>query len=313
MNILEALVPVILVTALGYLAKVSHFFDDALTLRFEKLAFRFVLPSMLFFNAATVDFPAALNFGYLVGFYLAVALSYLLAMFSAWFLFSANIRTQSVFGMGAAYSNVTVLGVPITLQVLGPKSLVPMLVVITIHNLLVYTSGSLIAEIVGDGLQKKLTWYREVLRICREIITNPISGSLVLGATFNLLGGEFPTIVEASFTLITPAALPCSLFALGAGLHRYQIQGALPEATLITCIKLLFQPLLTFYLLKEVFVVEPLWTAAGTMLAAMPVGINAYIFSRRYECAETVIASSIVMASLLSPITLTWLLWWLDF
>jgi malonate transporter len=75
----------------------------------------------------------------------------------------------------------------------------------------------------------------------------------------------------------------------------------------------LFQPLLTFYLLKEVFVVEPLWTAAGTMLAAMPVGINAYIFSRRYECAETVIASSIVMASLLSPITLTWLLWWLDF
>lgn len=295
MFIFEAIFPVVAVAALGYLSRVTQLLSESETGTVERIAFWFLLPCLLFYGTATADFPTHIDWNFLWGFYGVLFVIYLLGMLAGRLLFAYSLREMSVFGMAGAYSNVTILGIPITLQVLGQAALVPMLILITVHNLLIYTFGTLLAELQREAGTSLL---RHLLRIGRDMLLNPISGSLLAGAAWNLFGPAFPAAVAGTFELLRPAAIPAALFALGAGLHRYHIRGALGAAGCIVLLKLLLMPWLTWWVLFRWLDVEPLWAQTAVMLSAMPVGISVYVFSRRYRSCETAVATSIVLASI---------------
>jgi malonate transporter len=305
MFILDAIFPVVAIAALGYFVRVRQIFTELETNVIERLAFWFLLPCLLFYGTATAEFPAEVDWNFLWGFYGALLFVYALGMLLGRALFGYSLRELSVFGMAGAYSNVTILGIPITLQVLGQDAMVPMLMLITVHNLIIYTVGTLLVELkpaAGSSVG------RHLLRIGKEMLMNPISGSLLAGAAWNLLGLGFPAAIAGTFELLRPAAIPASLFALGAGLHRYHIRGAIAPATLIVLLKLLVMPWLTWMLLRWLEV-DLLWARTAVMLSAMPVGISVYVFSRRYQSCETAVATSIVLASLGAVLSITLFVW----
>jgi malonate transporter len=308
MFIFEAIFPVVAVAALGYLSRVTRLLSDADTAVVERLAFWWLLPCMLFYGTATADFPARVDWNFLWGFYGVLLCVYAIGLLLGRLLFGWKLRELSVFSMAGAYSNVTILGVPITLQVLGQAALVPMLILITVHNLIIYSVGTLLAELKVEAGSSLL---RHLLRIGKEMLLNPISGSLLAGAAFNLAGLVFPGPIAGTLELLRPAAIPASLFALGAALHRYHIRGALPAALLIVLLKLLLMPWLTWWVLFHWLAVEPLWAQTAVMLSAMPVGISVYVFARRYQSCETAVATSIVLASVGGVASLSLWVWWL--
>jgi malonate transporter len=293
--LINAIFPVVILAACGWLARATRLFSEAETNTVERLAFWFLLPCLLFYGTATAQFPAILNWHYLLGFYGVLLGVYALGMGLGRLLFGFKLRELSVFGMAGAYSNVTILGIPITLQVLGEQALVPMLVIITVHNLIIYTLGTVLAEL---EVESGSSLVRHVLRIGKEMLLNPISGSLLAGAAWNFFGPAFPAAIAGSFELLRPAAIPASLFALGAGLHRYHIRGALGAASVIVLLKLLLMPMLTWWVLHHWLQVDLLWARTATMLSAMPVGVSVYVFSRRYQSCETAVATAIVLSSL---------------
>lgn len=306
MFIIEAIFPVVAVAGLGWLARATQLFSEFETNTVERIAFWFLLPCLLFYGTATADFPARIDWQFVWGFYGVLLFVYALGMALGRLLFGFGLRELSVFGMAGAYSNVTILGIPITLQLLGEAALVPMLVLITVHNLIIYTVGTLLAELkveTGSSLG------RHLLRIGREMLLNPISGSLLAGAAWNLLGLPLPGVVAGTFELLRPAAIPASLFALGAGLHRYHIRGAISAAALIVLLKLLLMPWLTWWVLRHWLQVDLLWAQAAVLLAAMPVGVSVYVFSRRYQSCETAVATSIVLASLGAVLSIPLFVW----
>lgn len=305
MFILDAIFPVVAIAALGYLVRARQIFTELETNVIERLAFWFLLPCLLFYGTATADFPATVDWNFLFGFYGVLLLVYALGMLLGRLLFGYSLRELSVFGMAGAYSNVTILGIPITLQVLGQAALVPMLMLITVHNLIIYTVGTLLVELkpeAGSSIG------RHLLRIGKEMLMNPISGSLLAGAAWNLLGFSFPAAIAGTFELLRPSAIPASLFALGAGLHRYHIRGAIGAASVIVLLKLLLMPWLTWWVLRWLEV-DLLWARTAVMLSAMPVGISVYVFSRRYQSCETAVATSIVLASLGTVLSITLFVW----
>src|SRR5690606_18496310 len=106
------------------------------------------------------------------------------------------------FGMGGAYSNVTVLGIPIVVEVLGDAAFVPMFIIISVHNLLLFAVGTVLAEYqrsAGADLRAHL------LRTGREMLLNPISGSLLAGAAWNLLGLPLYAPLQNSLELLSRA------------------------------------------------------------------------------------------------------------
>jgi predicted permease len=58
-------------------------------------------------------------------------------------------------------------------------------------------------------------------------------------------------------------------------------------------------------LVFECFELDPLWAKTAVMVAAMPVAINAYIFSQKYQELQAAIASAIFLSTLAGILTLS--------
>ena len=80
MPVFQALFPVIAIAALGYLARRREWLSAAEADAIERIAFWFLIPCLLFYGTATADFPAAINWQYLLAFYLTVLAVYAAGM-----------------------------------------------------------------------------------------------------------------------------------------------------------------------------------------------------------------------------------------
>ena len=86
------------------------------------------------------------------------------------------------------------------------------------------------------------------------------------------------------------AATGQSLGRLGASLALYPLFGDVPPALVLSALKLLVHPTLVWVLAVPVFGLEGIWVAVAVSMAAMPSGINVYLFGARYEAAPGVAA-----------------------
>ena len=302
MTILEALFPIVAIASLAWLAARHQFVSDTEVRALEKITFNFFIPIMLFFGTATADIPEALDWNLLWGYYLPILLVYLAGMLIAWFYYGAGQARLGVFGMGCAYPNVTILGIPICLELVGEEAFVPMFMIITIHNLLIFSFGTVIAELKRE---EGKAIGAHVWTVFKGVVKNPISGSLVLGALVNLVGMPVYQPLLQSLELISRAAIPAALMVLGAGMNRYRIRGEIPMALVISAMKLFVLPGLVWFFTVVVFEIDLLWAQTAVLLSCMPVGISVYVFSIRYQCCENLAATSIVLTCLLSVFSIS--------
>jgi malonate transporter and related proteins len=79
----------------------------------------------------------------------------------------------------------------------------------------------------------------------------------------------------------------------------------------MVALKLAVQPLIVWALATHVFGVPPLWAKVAILLAALPVGVNAYLFAVRYDAGQAESASAILLSSVLSLASLALVLLWL--
>jgi malonate transporter len=302
MTILEALFPIVAIAALAWLVAHKEIVSDSDVKGFEKITFNFLIPCMLFHGTATMSFPEVMDWNLMWAYYLAIFIIYLLGMLIAFFRYGLGQARLSVIGMGCAYPNVTILGIPICLELLGEEAFVPIFMLIAVNNLLIFSFGIIVAELKreeGTALRSHL-W-----TVFRGVVKNPISGSLLVGGVVNLAGIAIYSPLMESLELISRAAIPAALIYLGAGMNRYHIRGEIPMAMSITLMKLMVLPALVWTLTEYVFEMDRLWTQTAVLLSCMPVGISVYVFSIRYRCCENLVASAIVLSCVLSVFSIS--------
>jgi len=103
--------------------------------------------------------------------------------------------------------------------------------------------------------------------------------------------------------------VPCSLFALGASLAGYPLTGDVPPALLLSGLKLVAHPVLVWILAVPVLGLEGIWVQVAVTMAAMPSGINVYLFGARYNAAPGVAARTVFLTTALSLVTLSFVLY----
>lgn len=306
MFILETLFPIVAIAFLAWLAARRAIVSETEVRALERVTFNFLIPCMLFHGTATAQLPAVMDWDLLWAYYLAIFAVYLAGMAVARVLYGPGLARLAVFGMGCAYPNVTILGIPICIELLGEGAFIPMFMIIAIHNLLIFSFGTVVAELKRE---EGRAIGAHVLRVCKELVRNPISGSLVAGAFVNMAGIPVWMPLLASLELLSRAAIPAALMALGAGLNRYHIRGEVPRALFVVGMKLLALPALVWCLALFVFDMDSLWAQTAVLLACMPVGISVYVFSIRYKTCENLAATTIVLSCVLSVLSISFYAW----
>jgi len=305
MGIFETVFPILVIVLAGYWAANRKHLSENDCDSISTFVFTYIIPMLLFIGTAKANIPDNMEWEFLFSYYAALLFVYLLSIILGKLFFGFSVSEQSVFGMGSSYSNATIIGIPVCMYVLGEKSLLPLFIIISIHNLILFTIGICVIEFSKFSFSSFL---QNLIEIFKQLITSPITASLIIGGLVNILNIPIYKPLEVAITLMSQAAIPTALFALGTSLNKYKIHGKIAPVLFMVILKIVFFPLLVWILAFQVFTIEPLWASTALLTSAMPVGISAYIFSQKYKECEALIATAILVSTLGSILTLSVLL-----
>jgi predicted permease len=295
--------PLFLLVLLGYaLSRLGwpRTASDALT----RVVVTVAVPTLLFRLMSDFGRLPRVDARLLIAFFGGCLIVYAVGRIAAATLFRMDGVSQSVFAMGGIFSNLVLLGIPIAKVTLGEAALPAVSLVVVFNSLVLWT---LVTVSVEWARHRDLS-ARSLLRTARGVITNPIVASILAGTAFGFVGIALPVIVDQTLSMVSQAAVPLSLIALGMGLAEFGIRAEWRPSFAISMLKLVAQPAVV-YAFAGLLALPPLETAAIVMLAALPIGANVYLMSRQFGVLSGAIASAIVLttgiAALSMPVILT--------
>ena len=299
----NAVLPMFMLLAAGFLSQKAGVLTREDVPRFNKVAFRIFLPCLLFYNIYCSDLSAAVKPGLII-----YAVCGVLLVFAAAYLFVQHLVRREdwkgVIAQGIFRSNFVIMGIPIAQALVGADQLgavtVLIAVVVPLFNFL---SVYVLERFRGGNVN--------VRKVLLEVAKNPLIISSLLGILCQLLGIRLPHLLEQTVSSLSVIASPLQLFLLGAffrfdGLGRY-----LKPLTAVTTVKLFVTPALL------------LGTAAllgirgGDFVGligifASPTAVNSFTMVQQMDCGDAELAGDIVVMTSAVSI-LSFFLWILIF
>ena len=155
-----------------------------------------------------------------------------------------------------------------------------------------------------DGL--RFLPFGSIASLPRKVLTAMFSNALILGISLgfavNLLNIPVPTVLWDGIDLMIGAALPAALFGLGGVLYRYRPEGDMRTILFVVAVSLLLHPAIV-WMLGTVNGLNTDAFRSAILTAAMAPGINCYVFANMYGKAKRVAASSVLLGTALSILT----------
>jgi malonate transporter len=306
MVIFEIVFPVIAIAFGGYLAAYKRILSARDTDGILRFVFYIALPIVLFNSLAHMELPSQINWKFMLSYYLVVVVIYAIGVMVSRHCFSASLKEQGIYGLGASYSNLVLVGLPIISAGFGDQGLLPLFMIVSIHSATLFFISSVLIE--RENGEETTTAGQIFLLTIKNLIRNPIIISLAFGFTFNVLNIPLPQPIDDTLNLVSKAAVPCALFALGASLNQYKLAGQFVESLTMVGLKIVVQPFLVWVLAFQVFHLDPLWGGVAILSAGMPVGINTFVFAQKYQAGVTVNSTGILLSSVLAIFSQSFLL-----
>ena len=301
--LLDVILPVFLVIGAGYLAVWRGYFSQAGVDGLMKFTQNFAIPCLLFLAISTLDLGAEFDWRLLLSFYTGATLSFLAGILGARLIFGRPWPDCVAIGFCCLFSNSVLLGLPITERAYGAGALAGNYAIIAIHSPFAYGLGSTVMEIV----RANKTGFRLIPQVLKAMFRNALILGIGLGFAVNLSGADTPQVVTDALNLMARAALPTALFGLGGVLVQYRPEGDLRTIGFIIAASLILHPSITWLMGSALDLDRDAFRSA-VLTAAMAPGINTYIFANMYGVAKRVAASSVLIATGLSVLTVwVWL------
>lgn len=291
----------VVVARLGGLGAAS---TEALNLFVVYLA----LPAVLFQAMAQIDPVALVHPGLLAAFGLAIVVPFLMSL--AWSRRTgAGLGDSTIQALGATFSNVGYMGIPLCRIAFGDESLVPGVITMVITACPQFAAAVMLLEM--DRPRGPGGWRMIAGRVGRALARNPLLIAPLAGLAVALVGWPLPVAVDRFLTLLGAAATPCALVATGLMLVQTAGQFRLGVVARLVVLKLVVKPAIAWVIAFHLVTMPPGWAETAVIMAALPTGAGAFILARLYDREASVTSGTILVSTVLSFVTLSVLLSWL--
>ncbi|MGR3504068.1 AEC family transporter [Pseudaestuariivita sp.] len=303
--LLQVVLPVFLVIGFGYLARKLDWVTDAFNDGLMTFAQKFAIPCLLFGAVSQLAVRDFVNLPLLGTYYGVGLLIFALGVIGARLLFKRGWEDSVVIGFGCLFANSVLLGLPISERAFGTESLTANFTIIAFHAPFCYGLGITCMEMLRAG---GTPGPAQVTRIFKAMFSNAIILGITAGLIVSVSGLPVPDVVTDATDMLARAALPAALFGLGGILTRYKPEGDTTTILAVVGVSLVLHPVLTLGVGSVVGLPSGELRSA-VLNAAMPPGVNAFLFATMYGRALRVAASSVLIATAGSVVTVwLWLL-----
>lgn len=302
--VIDVIVPVFGIVGLGFSLARFGVFNASTSEGLTRFMFYVAVPAMLFRTMAGAELPAAVPWAYIAAFYGASFVVFGVSAMLSSVRFSWSRREQGIAAVTGSYSNMVMLGFPLIVTAFGEAGTLPLFIILALQSTLMFPATTAMIELYGIAPGAIRTRFFAAIA---KLLLNPVILSLALGVAANLLSIHVGGVAETILRTISAAAPACALIALGVGLAQYELRGDARESLLFVFLKCFVHPALVWCGCWAMDI-SVLWTQVAVLLAAMPTGINAFIFARHYDIRVAIVSKAIVVGTLVSLVTVSILL-----
>ena len=306
MDVLLVVAPVFALIAIGLVASLTGLLSEGGHKGISEFAFGIAIPALLFRTIATTEFPALSPVRVWGAYFGAVAITWVAASIATAVILRRPAGDGVIVSIGAVYGNIVLLGIPLALAAFGPAAAGPMALILGINTPVIWLVGAL--QIGWADRKPGRPIGALLLDLASDLARNPILLGILGGFLLRLSGLGLHPVADKVLSLVAQAGVPASLVALGAGLRHFRILGQLPTLTVMCALKLIGMPLAAWWLAFELIGLPPVAAAVVVLFAAMPTGVNVYIFASRYQRVVNSASGAIALGTLLSVLSCSVLL-----
>lgn len=294
--------PVFGLIAVGFFARWAGLLSARAGEGLSEFVFVCAVPTLIFRTLAQAKAPAVQPWSYWAAYFTGLALAWAAAMILARRRYATTHGLSVVAGFSAAQSNTVLVGIPLILKAYGEAGAVPLFLLIAIHLPVTMTTATILME-GAAGLDAR--------QLARRLLLHPILLGLFAGLAFRATGWTLEGPLRQLVDMLAAAAAPCALVAMGLTLRQAGWPAERGLLYAVAALKLIVHPALVWALATYVFSMPPQWAGVAVLFAAMPSGINAYLFAERYKEGVAFSSAAIALTTTLAAASAVFWLWWL--
>lgn len=306
--VLSALIPVMLLIAIGYVAGLARWIRAESIKDLSNLVFMVLTPALLFRTMSTVHIEQ-LDFKPVAIYFVATGI-----LFSAMLVWHGGVtRRSTVLALAATFSNTLAIGAPLVSLAYGELGLVTLFTLISVHALVLLTMATVILELAvvreekASGALVERHMMLTVLGAVRNGIFHPVPLPIIVGLLFAQTGLVLPVVVEKPLLLLGNAFGPLALLLAGVTLAKVRVGVHLRGALGLTMAKNLVFPALVA-VLGLVLGLSGLPLTIMVVAASLPIGANVFMFSQRYQVAEDLVTASVAVSTGMALLTVSFVM-----
>lgn len=308
---LNATLPIFLIMVLGWFLMRIGLFTKEFNKVADKYVFKVALPVLLFKDIATADIRSDFNLTFVLFCMITTTIMFL-AIWGLSYIFIKDKTQVGAFAQASARGSAAVLGIAFINNIYGNSGMAPLMIVsaVPLYNILSVIILTFSADMGKEAQKNKLTDNvsnskgSNIKKACINVVKNPIIIGIFLGLPFSIFGISIPVIPLKAVTSIAQTATPIALLVVGAGFEGAKAIKKIKLTAVATFIKLVLLPLI-FFPFAIAFGFRGSELVAILVMLGSPTTVTCYIMARNMENDEVLSSSIVVMATLLSSVTLT--------
>ncbi|MEO6293459.1 MAG: AEC family transporter [Burkholderiaceae bacterium] len=313
--VLSALLPVVLLIAIGYFVGKRNWVSAGSVKDLSNLVFLVLTPALLFRTMGAVHLEK-LDLKPVGVYFLTVGI-----IFTALLVWQGLSRRATVVALASIFSNTVMLGIPLVGLAYGEAALAYLLTLISLHALVLLTLATVVLEFAVlrekktgsdqiDPLKNDRHIATSILLAVRNAVIHPVPLPILAGLLFAQTGLSIPAIIDKPLQLMGNAFGPIALILVGVTLAHNKIGVHIKGALAIVVVKNMVHPALTAAL-GWAFGLSGMPLAVMVVAASLPVGANVFLFSQRYQVAEELITASVAITTLVGLLSVSLVMAWL--
>ncbi len=304
MRIADLILPVVAVILSGWLVGYTGYLSRSLSDALIHFAYNIAMPALLIVTIAQEPSHSLIRWRFLVAFGGGSLLCFVLVFGIMSIRASRSVASRTMHGMAASMTNTGFVALPVLEAIYGPRAVLPAAIATVFVAVVMFPAAVVLLEL---GQRDEHGARTAPMVTLRHVVLNPLVISTLIGILLSALGLRMPGPVIAYLDILADALTPCALFAIGLGLSIDALRASIGRASLLAIVKLVLMPLIV-YGLSLWLGLDPLYTIAAVICAAVPTAKTAYILAGEYRCEEMMVASTISLTTLASIISLVvWL------
>ena len=249
------------------------------------------------------------EFSYIFGAVLATYLVFILMFAISLAGSRGSIADSTIKALAASYGNIGYMGPGIALLAFGEDAAVPIALIFCFENIVHFTVTPTLMALARGGSPDPLRLAGKVLR---SIVLHPFILATVIGVAAAFFAIRPPLPLDNLLQMLSDAAAPCALFAMGVTLALRPMTRVPSELGLIAVFKLMVHPLLCYLILSWLGDFPPDWMYTAVLLAALPTATNVFVLAQQYGAWVERSSASVLLTTVLSVITVTALLYGIE-